>query len=95
MEIKTTMEIIDDQFQVKIENHTLRKIRLVQPIEKVAEYHQKKWVAVDDIHKALDIFMADLIMLERDLPVSTSKKITALCIKLSDRLSEKQEKVPK
>ncbi len=49
MQIKTTHDIIEEQFKTKIEKHILRNIRLTQPIEDIAKYHQKKWVAVDDV----------------------------------------------
>ena len=54
MKIKTTHDIIDEQFETKIEEHTLRTIRLSQPRKDVMEYRQKKWVAVDELIEVID-----------------------------------------
>ena len=56
------------------------------------DYKDKEWVANDEVHKELDIFMADLLSLERELPILTSKKITALCIKLSNQFTSTKTK---
>lgn len=49
MEIKTTNEIIDDQFVIVKEKHKLRTINANRPREDFGEYRYKKWVSVDEI----------------------------------------------
>ncbi len=54
MEIKTTQEIIDNQFITKYEKHTLRTIKLNPVREDIGKYRFKKWVAVDDLKLILN-----------------------------------------
>ena len=55
MKTKTTHEIIDDQFKKTQEVHTKRTITLNQPRDDLLKYHQKEWVAVDDVIKWLEL----------------------------------------
>ena len=54
MEIKTTADIIDDQFITTKDKHTLRVVNSTRPREDIGKYRYKKWVAVDDMIKELN-----------------------------------------
>ncbi len=49
MKIKTTREIIDDQFITTKDKHTLRVVNSTKPREDIGKYRYKKWVSVDDV----------------------------------------------